>query len=220
MRSNFEKNNNYTLPKQPPSTFYQRGLISSAAGEQALDWDDSSNHNKNNFLNNKNPINNTDSHISNQTQTQTQKSNSKLYTFYDYINKNKSQVNSNLDNNANRLIKNTDINSTNQQQQQFHNATNNNYYLNSEFEESTNGDIIELNTPLFERRNATFRPREPIDRFSPLPEPHYITMPISSGFGGYTGTTRRKPQPKVIVFFVLFCFVDSWLVFGIFGVFL
>ena len=219
MRSNFEKNNNYTLPKQPPSTFYQRGLISSAAGEQALDWDDSSNHNKNNFLNNKNPINNTDSHISNQTQTQ--KSNSKLYTFYDYINKNKSQVNSNLDNNANRLIKNTDINSTNQQQQQqFHNATNNNYYLNSEFEESTNGDIIELNTPLFERRNATFRPREPIDRFSPLPEPHYITMPISSGFGGYTGTTRRKPQPKVIVFFVLFCFVDSWLVFGIFGVFL
>ena len=204
MRSNFEKNNNYTLPKQPPSTFYQRGLISSAAGEQALDWDDSSNHNKNNFLNNKNPINNTDSHISNQTQTQ--KSNSKLYTFYDYINKNKSQVNSNLDNNANRLIKNTDINSTNQQQQQqFHNATNNNYYLNSEFEESTNGDIIELNTPLFERRNATFRPREPIDRFSPLPEPHYITMPISSGFGGYTGTTRRKPQPKVIA--ILFCFV-------------
>ena len=63
-----------------------------------------------------------------------------------------------------------------------------------------------MNTPVFEENkfktsSETYNKRRvsPSSSLSvsPLADPYYITMPISSGFGGYTGTTRRKPQPKV-----------------------
>ena len=34
---------------------------------------------------------------------------------------------------------------------------------------------------------------------SQFPQNYYVTMPISSGFGGYTNTTRRKVPPKVYI---------------------
>lgn len=77
----------------------------------------------------------------------------RLYTFYDYINKNKQQPV--------------------QQEQQ---------------KQSTPLKTIPWFASNSETNNTSV---------SPLPQSYYITMPISSGFGGYTNTTRRRPPPKV-----------------------
>lgn len=107
----------------------------------------------------------------------------KLYTFYDYMNKNKQQQqspnssNNNSNRNGNRVSSNTNYN-------------NNNNHRNvapRNIEKQTQNNNLEV-VPY---RNTDYdSPDSDFD--SDIPEPVYITMPISSGFGGYTNTTRRK----------------------------
>lgn len=220
MRSNIPKNNNNSTNNSSSDSFYQQYNPSfdklqqkkrfQQKPKQPLSsyesvWDDSesaiprkanvdsihTSTNHNNFS-----AQSFDSQVNN---LNSKKSNSKLYTFYDYINKKNNNTNNNneerlnLDNksknNANPYSRYSYNNNSN-------NNTSNNNNNNNSFEESNYNDIIELNTPVFEKKkfqtNKTVSPP-----LSPLSEPYYMTMPISSGFGGYTGTTRRKPQPKV-----------------------
>lgn len=194
--SNNNYNNNNKLLKQ------QRKLPALQNRQKNFDssnWDDnieietrdtdsiSDNNNNNSYISSKNYNN------SNTQQVYNKKPNSKLYTFYDYINK--KQDNPNNEKSKTLLNKKLDSPNNSLYNENYNTNTNNNNNTRAISEE-----IIELNTPQYNTRDYrdTIK-REPI-RFSsltPLPEPRYITMPISSGFGGYTGTTRRKPAPKV-----------------------
>jgi hypothetical protein len=191
-------------PKQPLSSYESEWDDSSeaAAVRRKVEFDSNPtfrNHNSSTS------ISTLDSKVNKLNST---KSNSKLYTFYDYINKknNTSNNNNNNKNSEDRLnLDNKRKNNANPYSRYSYNSNNNNN-INNSFEESNYNEIIELNTPVFEenkfqtsseaynRRRVS--PSSPLP-VSPLADPYYITMPISSGFGGYTGTTRRKPQPKV-----------------------
>jgi hypothetical protein len=115
----------------------------------------------------------------------------KLYTFYDYINKKKEAENP-IDNQ--------------QQLEPRNNYNNNNQHNNKHYSPSRAYERRPIRSE-YHQPNHYERERTP-PLTPPTPEPkysnrshrrvsspfelEYVTMPISSGFGGYTNTTRRK----------------------------
>ncbi|RNA28158.1 hypothetical protein BpHYR1_031053 [Brachionus plicatilis] len=112
---------------------------------------------------------------------QTKKTKPKLYTFYDYMNKNQNQT----ETKSNNEIKRRNLNKNFIQQNKVKPNSQQVFDLTGQFKKPYSSSPV--NT------------RNKLDL---TPEP--TAMPISSGFGGYTNTTTRrkptkKPEPKVIV---------------------
>ena len=123
-----------------------------------------------------------------QQEQSNQKNKPKLYTFYDYINKNKEENFNNANSSNLNQIKTTVYN-------------NNSQDLNKGFDYSRN-QVLNNNNNSFNQnqRIQSYKVNSKEDTLNQEEDEDILItqMPISSGFGGYTGTTRRKPQPKVI----------------------
>jgi hypothetical protein len=123
-----------------------------------------------------------------QQEQSNQKTKPKLYTFYDYINKNKEENFNNANSSNLNQIKTTVYNNNSQE-------------LNKGFDYSRN-QVLNNNNNSFNQnqRIQSYKVNSKEDTLNQEEDEDILItqMPISSGFGGYTGTTRRKPQPKVI----------------------
>jgi hypothetical protein len=170
--------------------------IESRDADSISEYNNNSNNQKfifNNTLKQQQPIQqrNRQQQLKQQHEQSNQKNKPKLYTFYDYIHKNKEE---NF-NNANSP-------SLNHIKPSVYNNINNSSNLNNKksFDYSRNQVLNNTNNNFDQnQRIHSYRLKQEEETPNQENEDILITqMPISSGFGGYTGTTRRKPQPKVI----------------------
>lgn len=124
-------------------------------------------------------------HSTNNISNQTNKTKPKLYTFYDYMKKNKNQPE-----NSKNEIKSRNLNKNFVQQNKVKPSSEQVFDFTGQFKKPYSSSPI--NT-----RN----------KFDLTPDP--ATMPISSGFGGYTNTTTRRKPAKVQSIFIFFLYSKS-----------
>lgn len=109
---------------------------------------------------------------------QTKKTKPKLYTFYDYMKKNKNQPE-----NSKNEIKNKNLNKNIAQQNKVVPKSEKVFDFSDQFKKSySTSPVVTKN------------------KIDLTPEP--TTMPISSGFGGYSNTTTRRKPVKVLKFYI------------------